>query len=70
MRNAHKAGLLVHPYTFRRENAFLPLELRSSADLNQPGNLTGEIAMYLKAGVDGFFTDNPDLGRKAVRAAR
>ena len=30
--DAHDAGLLVHPFTFRRENAFLPLELRSSAD--------------------------------------
>jgi glycerophosphoryl diester phosphodiesterase len=68
VRDAHKAGLLVHPYTFRRENVFLPLELRSSADPNQPGNLVGEITKYLKAGVDGFFTDNPDLGRKAVRA--
>ena len=70
VRDAHKAGLLVHPYTFRRENAFLPVELRSSADLNAPGRLTDEIARYLKLGVDGFFTDNPDLGRKAIRAAR
>ena len=28
VRDAHAAGLLVHPYTFRRENQFLPLELR------------------------------------------
>jgi len=34
--DAHAAGLLVHPYTFRAENVFLPLELRSSAD---PGRL-------------------------------
>jgi glycerophosphoryl diester phosphodiesterase len=70
VRNAHKAGLLVHPYTFRRENAFLPLELRSSSVPAAPGRLTAEIARYLKLGVDGFFTDNPDLGRKAIRAAR
>ena len=30
VRDAHAAGLKVHPYTFRRENQFLPLELRSS----------------------------------------
>ena len=26
--DAHAAGLVVHPYTFRNENTFLPLELR------------------------------------------
>ncbi len=70
VRDAHRAHLQVHPYTFRAENSFLPLELRSSATVNAPGRLTDEIAMYLKLGVDGFFTDNPDLGRKAIRAAR
>ena len=30
--DAHRAGLVVHPYTFRRENTFLPCELRSSTD--------------------------------------
>src|SRR3954451_20032463 len=24
VRDAHRAGLVVHPYTFRRENTFLP----------------------------------------------
>ena len=37
--DAHAAGLLVHPYTFRRENTFLPLELRSSADPAGIGDL-------------------------------
>ncbi|HEV2874970.1 MAG TPA: glycerophosphodiester phosphodiesterase, partial [Thermoleophilaceae bacterium] len=32
VRRAHRAGLVVHPYTFRNENAFLPLELRSGPD--------------------------------------
>ena len=27
--DAHKAGLQVHPWTFRNENAFLPTDLRS-----------------------------------------
>ena len=35
--DAHDAGLLVHPYTFRNENTFLPLELGSSYD--GPGGL-------------------------------
>ena len=65
-RDAHRAGLVVHPFTFRRENGQLPLEFRSSADLTEPGDLVGEIRTFLRVGIDGFFTDNPDLG---VRAA-
>ncbi len=60
--DAHKAGLLVHPFTFRRENAFLPAEFRSSADGAAPGDLAGELERFLAAGIDGFFTDNPDVG--------
>jgi glycerophosphoryl diester phosphodiesterase len=66
VRDAHAAGLLVHPYTFRRENTFLPLELRSSADPAGIGDLKTEIRMFLAEGIDGFFTDNPDIGVQAV----
>jgi glycerophosphoryl diester phosphodiesterase len=66
VRDAHAAGLLVHPYTFRRENTFLPLELRSSADPAGIGDLKTEIRMFLAQGIDGFFTDNPDIGVQAV----
>lgn len=68
VRDAHAAGLLVHPYTFRPENQFLPLELRSSADPNAYGNLFAEIDKFLDAGVDGVFTDTPDIGRETVDA--
>ena len=34
--DAHAADLVVHPFTFRVENQFLPLELRNSADGNAP----------------------------------
>jgi glycerophosphoryl diester phosphodiesterase len=68
--DAHAAGLIVHPYTFRRENQFLPLEFRSSADGNAVGDLQGEIRRFLALGIDGFFTDNPDIGRQAVDAGR
>ena len=60
--DAHRAGLLVLPYTFRVENEFLPLELRSSADPAAAGDLTAEIEQVLALGVDGVFTDNPDIG--------
>jgi glycerophosphoryl diester phosphodiesterase len=68
VRDAHAAGLQVHPYTFRRENQFLPLELRSSTDPNEPGDLKAEILQFFALGVDGVFTDNPDIGVAAKRA--
>jgi glycerophosphoryl diester phosphodiesterase len=58
---AHAAGLFVHPYTFRRENQFLPLELRSSADPAGVGDALAEVRAFLALGVDGIFTDNPDI---------
>ena len=58
--DAHAAGLKVHPYTFRNENQFLPLELRSSADPNAYGDAFGEYEQFFKLGVDGLFSDNPD----------
>ncbi len=67
VRNAHAARLVVHPYTFRAENTFLPTNLRSSADPNARGDIEAEIAAYLEAGIDGFFTDNTDAGVKAVK---
>jgi glycerophosphoryl diester phosphodiesterase len=60
--NAHAHGLLVHPWTFRAENAFLPAPQRSSAVPGELGNLQGELLEYLKTGIDGFFTDQADLG--------
>jgi glycerophosphoryl diester phosphodiesterase len=57
--DAHAAGLLVHPFTFRAENEFLPLELRSSADPAAHGDLAAELRQFLALGVDGYFTDYP-----------
>lgn len=67
IRNAHSASLVVHPYTFRPENIFLPAALRSGADnaRNVSGSIQ-EIQAFLRAGVDGFFTDDPAVGRQAV----
>jgi glycerophosphoryl diester phosphodiesterase len=64
--DAHDAGLVVHSWTFRRENQFLPTEFRSGPDPNAPGDLVGEVRAFAAAGMDGFFTDNPDLGVIAV----
>jgi glycerophosphoryl diester phosphodiesterase len=59
--DAHAAGLVVHPYTFRVENMFLPCELRSSADPAEHGDLAAEVRQFFDLGVDGLFTDNPDI---------
>jgi glycerophosphoryl diester phosphodiesterase len=58
--DAHDAGLQVHPYTFRNENQFLPLELRASEDPNAYGNAFAEYELFYGLGVDGVFSDNPD----------
>jgi glycerophosphoryl diester phosphodiesterase len=60
--DAHAQGLLVHGWTFRAENYFLPRRFRSSSARARRGNLGAELAAYLAAGLDGFFTDQPDLG--------
>jgi glycerophosphoryl diester phosphodiesterase len=65
VRDAHAVGLVVHPYTYRVENQFLPPNLRIGTDPNGRGDLQAEIKMFLDAGVDGFFTDNTDVGVKA-----
>ncbi len=61
--DAHDAGLLVHPYTFRNENEFLRADLRDEGE--EPGDYGRAIEEHLAfwaAGIDGMFTDNPDTG--------
>jgi glycerophosphoryl diester phosphodiesterase len=74
VRDAHRAGLDVVPYTFRNENTFLPLDFRRGTDPAQYGNAFAEYALYFSLGVDGLFSDNPDTAREArdefVRASR
>lgn len=55
--DAHAAGLLVIPYTFRPENYFLPRAMQLDRDPREHGALGGEIAAYLAVGIDGLFTD-------------
>ena len=69
-RQAHRAGLLVHAYTFRAENTFLPTDYRSGPDPTAYGDLAGEIRAFLRAGLDGVFADHPDIAASAVRRRR
>ena len=63
--DAHRQGLVVHPWTFRNENTFLPADLRAG-DPGHPGyaGATGdapdEYQLFFDLGVDGVFSDNPD----------
>ena len=71
--DAHAVNLKVHPYTFRPENNFLAANLKCStatADAAQrcEKGALAEYELFFKAGVDGIFTDDPGLGRKAVDA--
>lgn len=65
--DAHAAGLKVHPWTFRRENYFLPLAGKRGLNPAGHGDLAAEIAVYLATGIDGLFSDNV---REAVPAVK
>ncbi|HEV7453030.1 MAG TPA: glycerophosphodiester phosphodiesterase [Pseudonocardiaceae bacterium] len=60
--DAHSAGLVVHPYTFRAENNFLPADFRTSAVPSDFGRAIDEQVTYLRVGIDGVFADHPDIG--------
>ncbi len=56
VQDAHKAGLQVHPYTFRKEDQYLAADYK--------GSLNAEIQQFYQLGVDALFTDFPDIGDK------
>jgi glycerophosphoryl diester phosphodiesterase len=65
IRDAHRAGLVVHPFTFRPENNFLAADFRqgdpsSPEYLRARGDQPRELALYYTLGVDGLFADNSD----------
>jgi glycerophosphoryl diester phosphodiesterase len=60
--DAHDAGLILHPYTMRNENTFLPADFRKGTDPNAYGDVFGAFQVYFETGIDGVFTDNPDTG--------
>ena len=65
VRDAHAEGLVVHGWTFRAENSFLPRDFQSGGDPAATGNLAGELKRFLELGMDGFFSDQPDVGVRA-----
>jgi glycerophosphoryl diester phosphodiesterase len=55
--DAHKAGLLVHPYTFRNEKRRLALDYK--------GDPKREYQQFYALGIDGLFTDFADTALAA-----
>lgn len=54
--NAHAQGMLVHPYTLRRDALSLPVD----------GFESLQAQLFVEVGVDGAFTDFPDLTRSFI----
>lgn len=59
--DAHKAGLKIHAWTFRAENAFLPAEWRAGTDPAAHGALAAELRQFYELGIDGVFCDFPGV---------
>ncbi|MGI5400193.1 glycerophosphodiester phosphodiesterase [Streptomyces sp. CA-135486] len=66
VRDAHAQGLILHPYTMRNENTFLPADFRRGGDPNAYGDAFGAFKVYFETGIDGIFTDNSDTGLLAA----
>jgi len=66
--DAHRAGLVVHPWTFRSENAFLPTELHRGEGPAAHGDAAAEVRQFIAAGVDGLFSDYPGEAVAARKA--
>lgn len=62
VKDAHAAGLFVHVWTLRADAQFLPVAYA--------GDMTAEAREFVALGVDGFFTDFPDLGVAGATLAR
>jgi glycerophosphoryl diester phosphodiesterase len=59
IRDAHRAGLIVHAWTFRDENTFLPANLRLGDDA------PAAYRLFYGLGLDGVFSDYPDTALAA-----
>ena len=57
VKDAHAAGLMVHPYTFRNEAKRLASDFK--------GDPKAEYKLFYQLGVDGVFSDFPDTAKAA-----
>lgn len=68
--DAHAAGLVVHPWTVRAENYFLPKTLWIGTSPTDHGDVGRVYQALFAAGVDGLFSDFPGLAAQARGAFR
>ncbi|MEO8484485.1 MAG: glycerophosphodiester phosphodiesterase family protein, partial [Acidobacteriota bacterium] len=62
VRDAHAAHLFVHVWTLRREPDFLPSSYH--------GDMAAEVRQFVNLGVDGMFTDCPDVAAGVIKGRR
>jgi len=67
--SAHRAGLGVFCWTLRAENRFLPKAYRRGRGDAGIGDWHGWFRRVIESGVDGVFTDQPDLALDARASA-
>ncbi|MDO8902697.1 MAG: glycerophosphodiester phosphodiesterase family protein [Phenylobacterium sp.] len=65
---AQAAGMKVHPWTVRSENSFLPAALRRGEAPGDHGDAATLLRALYLAGVDGVFTDFPELAVRVREA--
>ncbi|MDJ1132302.1 glycerophosphodiester phosphodiesterase [Streptomyces iconiensis] len=70
VRDAHAQKLVLHPYTMRNENSFLPVDFRKGSDPNAYGDAFGAFRRYFETGIDGIFSDNCDTALLAAEDFR
>ena len=63
--DAHEVGLKVVSWTFRAENVFLPLELRSGENPADHGDLAAQLRQFRDLGLDAVFSDSPAIAVEA-----
>ncbi|MCB5182176.1 glycerophosphodiester phosphodiesterase [Streptomyces antimicrobicus] len=70
VRDAHAQGLVLHPWTARNENSFLPAEYRKGTDPAAYGEVFGAYRKYFEQGIDGIFSDQADTALLAAEDFR
>jgi len=66
IRDAHRLDLIVHAWTFRKENEFLAQDHRQGNPASPfyrmaVGDFAGELELFFGLGLDGVFSDNTDV---------
>ncbi|MBA0050754.1 glycerophosphodiester phosphodiesterase [Streptomyces sp. AJS327] len=66
VRDAHAKDLVLHPYTMRNENTFLPTDYRRGTEPGDYGDAFGVLKAFFETGIDGIFADQPDTALLAA----